>query len=72
MTTPNTISFTRSSLLRFTKLYNQERDSEAFFFQGSQFLPSYARYLIEYLAGQLEMRFQIDGAGFIELRTGRE
>jgi hypothetical protein len=62
-----TISFTRASLLRFTKLYNQERDSEAFFFQGSQFLPSYARYLIEYLANQFGLDFQAAADGAIKL-----
>jgi hypothetical protein len=65
-----TISFTPASLLQFTKLYNQKRNStEAFSFHGQQFVPAYARYLIEYAAGQMGLRFQIDAAG--EVKLGR-
>jgi hypothetical protein len=63
-----TISFTPASLLQFTAAYNQHRDAEVFSFQGQQFVPAYARYLIEYLAGQRGMRFQIDATKAIELR----
>ncbi len=62
-----TLSFTTASLLQFTKLYNQQRDAEVFSFHGQQFVPAYARYLIEYAAGQMGMRFQIDATKAIEL-----
>jgi hypothetical protein len=63
-----TISFTPASLLQFTAAYNQHRDAEVFSFQGQQFVPAFARYLIEYVAGQRGMRFQIDATKAIELR----
>jgi hypothetical protein len=62
-----TLSFTPASLLQLTAAYNQQRDAEVFSFQGQQFVPAYARYLIEYAAGQLGMRFQIDATKAIEL-----
>ena len=62
-----TISFTPASLLQFTAAYNQHRDAEVFSFQGQQFVPAYARYLIEYVAGQLGLQFQIDATKAIEL-----
>jgi hypothetical protein len=63
-----TSSFTPASLLQFTKLYNQQRDAEVFSFQGQEYFPVYARYLIEYAAGQRGMRFHIDATKAIELR----
>jgi hypothetical protein len=62
-----TLSFTPASLLQFTAAYNQQRDAEVFSFQGQQFVPAFARYLIEYAAGQMGMRFQIDATKAIEL-----
>jgi hypothetical protein len=62
-----TLSFTPASLLQFTAAYNQQRNAEVFSFQGQQFIPAYARYLIEYAAGQMGMRFQIDATKAIEL-----
>ena len=63
------MTFTRQSLANFALEYTLQRDAEVFTFQGQEYFPVYARYLIEYLAWQLGMRFQIDAAGFIELGT---
>jgi hypothetical protein len=62
-----TLSFTPASLLQFTAAYNQQRDAEVFSFQGQQFVPAYARYLIEYLAGKMGLRFQIAPDGEVKL-----
>lgn len=63
------ITFTRQSLANFALQYNLQRDAQVFTFQGQEYFPVYARYLIEYLAGQLGMRFQIDATKAIELGT---
>jgi hypothetical protein len=67
--TDTTIPTTRAFLLRLTAAYNSNREASTFQVDGKWFVPSYARYLIEYLADQLGMQFQIDAAGFIELGT---
>ena len=64
----NTVSFTPASLIRFTAAYNSSEKHTPFQFNGNLFVPDYARYLIEYAAGQLGMKFQIDASGFIKLR----
>lgn len=61
----NTISFTPASLVQFTAAYNLSGKYTPFQFNGHLFVPDYARYLIEYAAGQLGMNFQI------ELETGK-
>lgn len=63
----NTVSFTPASLIRFTAAYNSSEKHTPFQFEGNLFAPAYARYLIEYAAGQLDMKFQIDANGFIKL-----
>ena len=56
----NTVSFTPASLIRFTAAYNSSEKHTPFQFNGNLFVPDYARYLIEYAAGQLGMKFQIE------------
>lgn len=67
--TDTTIPTTRAFLLRLTAAYNSNLDASTFQVDGKWFVPSYARYLIEFLAGQLGMRFQIDATKVIELGT---
>ena len=61
------ITFTRQSLANFTMEYNLRKGAEVFTFQGQEYFPVYARYLIEYLAEQLGMKFHVGGDGEIKL-----
>ena len=47
----DTINFTYDKYERFEKAYNKalEDNKTDFFFEGHQFLTSYAKYLLEYL-----------------------
>lgn len=51
-----TITWNRPMLARFKKAYNKavEDKVETFVFDGHEFVPAYAKYLIEYLTGQLK------------------
>lgn len=66
MSNDTTIPTTRAFLLRLTAAYNSNLEASTFQVDGKGFVPSYARYLIEYLAGQLGVRFQIDASGLIK------
>jgi len=52
----NTINFTEEKLTALIDLYNQavKEGKESFLFEGQEVLISYAKYLIEYLKGELK------------------
>ncbi len=50
-----TVTFTPEKLKKFKKVYDQHKsDKEATFeFEGKEYLVGYAKYLIEYLDGEM-------------------
>jgi hypothetical protein len=50
----NTVAFTVESLGEFKKAYNKAVSDgvETFWFEGNEYVPGYAKYLIEYLEQQ--------------------
>jgi hypothetical protein len=42
-----------AKLARFKRLYAKNMDAEAFMFEGDEYVPGYAKYLIEYLETRL-------------------
>jgi hypothetical protein len=49
----NTLKFTKESLEELKELYEKNKDSDVLVFMGREFMPNYAKYLIQYL----EMEF---------------
>ena len=50
------LSWTKEAFLKFKKAYELalNQKNESFFFEGNEFLVSYAKYLIEYLEPQFK------------------
>ena len=50
------LSWTKETFLKFKKDYEiaLKENHESFFFEGNEFLVSYAKYLIEYLEPQFK------------------
>ena len=48
-----TVAWNRPRLSRFKKTYEKHKAETVFVFEGSEFSPAYAKYLIEYLEQQL-------------------
>lgn len=50
-----TVTFTPEILARFKRVYRDAVDahSDTFMFEGKEYVVTYAKYLIEYLDGQL-------------------
>ena len=47
------IEMDRKDLVELKELYKKHKDGGAFWFKGHQVLPSYAKYLIQYLEEKL-------------------
>ena len=50
---PNEIKWTLRKLENFMRVYKINRNEATFMFEGYEFVPAYAKYLIDYLKKEL-------------------